>query len=220
MAAKIQRSKIRTAIFWLAVLIVTGTAIAAWLYYTSPKAQEILVSQPSVVKADVDGTQKTPEQKAAYSVALDHPRQLIIDSLSVSANILPMKALKSGALDAPKTAWDVGWYSSSALPGSGYGALLIDGHVNDSLDRPGVFGAINTLKNGDTIKIQRGDGAEFSYTVKLVEQKPTDQVDMDKLLRPITEGKEGVNLITCGGAYNKKQQTYDDRVLVYSERVN
>jgi LPXTG-site transpeptidase (sortase) family protein len=220
MAVKAQRSKIRTIIFWFAILVVIGTAVVAWAYYMSPKTQQILVSQPSVSKAEVDGTQKTPQQKAAYSVPPERPRQLIIDSLGVNANILPMGALKSGALDAPKTAWDVGWYSASALPGSGYGALLIDGHVNDSIDRPGVFAAIGTLKNGDVLKIQRGDGVEFSYSTKLVEQKPINQVDMNKLLRPITEGKEGVNLITCGGTYNKQLKTYDDRILVYSERIN
>lgn len=220
MAAKIQRSKVRTVIFWAAVLMVVATVIIAWLYYTSPKTQEILVSQPNANKAEVDGTQKTVEQKAAYNVPPERPRQLIIDSLGISANVLPMSTLKSGALDAPKTAWDVGWYSGSALPGNGYGALLIDGHVNDSLDRPGVFAAIGTLKNGDLLKVQRGDGAEFSYAVKLVEQKSVSQVDMNKLLRPVSEGKEGLNLITCGGTYNKQMKTYDDRILVYGERTN
>ena len=217
--AKTQRSIIRRILFWLAVTIVIATTVAAWFYYTSPKTQQ-LISQPSVKKADVDGTQKTPEQKAAYSVPPTHPRQLIIDSLSINANVLPMGVLKSGALDAPKTAWDVGWYNASALPGSSYGALLIDGHVNDSLDRPGVFARIGTLKNGDILKIQRGDGVEFSYSVQLVEQKPTNQVDMNKLLTPITEGKSGLNLITCGGTYNAQKKTYDDRILVYAQQTN
>ena len=217
--AKTRRSIIRRILFWLAVTIVVVTTVAAWLYYTSPKTQQ-LISQPAVKKADVDGTQKTPEQKAAYSVPPAHPRQLIIDSLNISANVLPMGVLKSGALDAPKTAWDVGWYNAGALPGSSYGALLIDGHVNDSLDRPGVFARIGTLKKGDILKIQRGDGAEFSYSVQLVEQKPTNQVDMNKLLTPITEGKSGLNLITCGGTYNAQKKTYDDRILVYAQQTN
>jgi hypothetical protein len=220
MAARTRRSITRTILFWFAVAVVIGTVIVAWLYYTSPKTQQILVSQPTVAKADVDGTQKTPEQKAAYSVPPTHPRQLIVDPLNISADILPMGILKSGALDAPKTAWDVGWYNASSLPGASYGALLIDGHVNDSLDRPGVFAAIGTLKTGDIMKIQRGDGAEFSYSVQLVEQKPTNQVDMNKLLAPFTEGKGGLNLITCGGTYNAQKKTYDDRILVYAQQVN
>jgi hypothetical protein len=42
---------------------------------------------------------------------------------------------------------------------------------------------------------------------------------MAGMLKSTTKGKEGLNLITCGGVYDYKRQTYNDRILVYSERV-
>jgi LPXTG-site transpeptidase (sortase) family protein len=160
---------------------------------------------------------KTPA--AQYTVPADHPKQLTVDKLGINANIVSLGTLKDGSLDAPKTAWDVGWYDNSTLPGSGYGALLIDGHVNDALNSPGVFYKLNTLAVGDTMQITRGDGQVFTYNVNEVDQTPIAQVDMSKMLRSITPGKEGLNLITCGGVYNYTLHTYTDRILVYATLV-
>lgn len=170
--------------------------------------------------ANVSGTKKTEQQKKAYTVPASHPRELKIPKLGIDANILSMGILKDGSLDAPKTAWDVGWYDESALPGSGQNALLIDGHVNDALNTPGVFYHLGTLKTGDDMQIERGDNELFTYKVVQVDQKPIDQVDMAKMLRSAEPGKEGLNLITCGGDYDYKRETYKDRILVYAVRIS
>jgi hypothetical protein len=46
-----------------------------------------------------------------------------------------------------------------------------------------------------------------------------DDVDMDKLLTPYGNAKEGLNLITCTGDWLPDKKTYDHRVLVYTKRV-
>jgi LPXTG-site transpeptidase (sortase) family protein len=202
----------------LAVLL-----IGAYTFYSINQKNDRssqLSSPPKLAKAAVDGTKKTAEEKDSYVVPADHPRHLIIESQGISVNILPMGLTETGALDAPKSAWEVGWYDHSTLPGSGHGALLIDGHVNDALNSPGVFYKIHTLKSGDEIKIERGDNQIVTYQVVKSEQQPIERVDMAKMLQSIEPEKEGLNLITCGGEYNYKQQTYDDRVLVYAERVS
>lgn len=175
-------------------------------------------SAPAV--ADAHTSSSVPPRSAPYTVPASHPKELIIDRLSIRANILSEGVLASGALDAPKTAWDVGWYNQSTLPGSGSGAMLIDGHVNDALNSPGVFYKLNALLVGDTLHIVRGDGTTFTYSVTEVDQVPEGQVDMNKLLTSITPGQEGLNLITCGGVYNYKLHTYNDRVLVYATRTS
>jgi len=186
-------------------------------YASNQKGQEI--AQPKLAKSNVTSVKKTEKEKLSYDVPTNHPRKLIIDRLSIDAVVEPMGILQNGALEAPKTAWDVGWYNKSALPGSDENALLIDGHVNDALDSPGVFYHIGSLKAGDEMKIERGDRQLFTYRVTKVDQMPLEKVDMAGMLKSVTTGKEGLNLITCGGVYDYRRQTYNDRILVYSERI-
>ncbi|MDN5274511.1 MAG: Sortase family enzyme [Candidatus Saccharibacteria bacterium] len=215
-----RQSKLHSKRFWLASLVVavilgSGGAFAYGSYINAHQPEP-----PKLSKANVSGVKKTPKEKLSYDVPTNNPRNLIIDKLGISANVQPMGILQNGALEAPKTAWDVGWYKQSALPGSDENALLIDGHVNDALNSPGVFYHIDTLKAGDQMKIERGDRQMFTYKVVKVDQKPLEQVDMAGMLKSISSGKEGLNLITCGGVYDYKRQTYNDRILVYSERIS
>jgi len=193
-------------------------AIGAVSFYLDAISSSPATTLPPVSKPEVSEVKKTAEQKSAYSVPAAHPRELIIDKIGVNANIVPVGILKDGSLGAPGTAWDVGWYSKSSLPGTGSGALLIDGHVNDTLNHPGIFYSISTLQAGDEIKLERGDRQVFTYAVIKVERKPVEQVDMSSMLHSYESNKEGLNLITCGGTYNYQNKTYNDRILVYATR--
>ena len=153
----------------------------------------------------------------AYSVPASHPRKLAIPAIGVDALVKPMGVNTDGALQAPTTAWDAGWYKKSGLPGQD-GAMLIDGHVRDTYSTLGVFGRLKELKVGDALSIERGDKTVIGYEVVNVEQVAASDVDMKKMLLPI-EGSQGLNLITCGGAYDKKSGSYIDRVLVFAKRV-
>jgi len=178
----------------------------------TPK-QATSVLPPAEIKASAE--QKTAAQKQAYTVSPTHPRQLTISKLGVDANILPMGTTE-GVLNAPASAWDVGWYNQSGLPGLDVSALLIDGHVNDALNSPGIFYKLSSLISGDRIEVERGDGQKFTYSVVNVEQKSLRDVDMTAMLKSAIPGKQGLNLITCGGTYSYETKTYDDRVLVFA----
>jgi len=216
---KKRRFKVFPHLLVLIAIIVTLGA-GGFIAFSNMQQADQPAAVPAPAKAHVDSTKKTPEQKLSYDVPGNRPKNLIIESLDITANILPMGILADGALDAPKSAWDVGWYNQSALPGSGQDALLIDGHVNDALNTPGVFYNIHTLAPDDTMQIERGDGTIYTYKVTQVEQKPIEQVDMAKMLRSVNPEVEGLNLITCGGEYDHERQTYQDRILVYAVRVS
>lgn len=215
---KIQATSTKVSKLFRIVLLVSGLMIAALggyiLYSTlhAPK-QTISILPPAEVKASTE--QKTAAQKQAYTVPPTHPRQLTISKLGVDANILPMGTTK-GVLNAPASAWDVGWYDQSGLPGLDAGALLIDGHVNDALNSPGIFYRLSSLISGDKIEVERGDDRKFTYSVVSVEQKSLRDVDMTAMLKSAIPGKQGLNLITCGGTYSYETKTYDDRVLVFA----
>ena len=193
-------------------LVVAG----GFVLYSSLTGKKTVLQAPTQA-AKASTKKRTTQEKAAYTVPSTHPRMLVIPKLGIDAAVVAVGA-PGGVMAAPGSAWDAGWYDKSSLPGSGSGALLIDGHVNDALNSPGVFYNLSTLKKDDEIIIERGDGRRFAYSVSEVRLVPLQEVDMNEMLTPAESGKEGVNLITCGGTYNTKKQTYDHRVLVFAVR--
>jgi len=222
---KLLKRKSSAGAWLLIIVVIIAATIGAALFY------HYLVPQPPAAHQHPNKTASADTQKQRStqhddknkqktpSVPPNHPKQLRISKLGINAAILPMGILPDGAMDAPKSAWDVGWYNQSALPGTGRNALLLDGHVNNTLNKPGVFFTLKTLQSGDEIKLERGDGKTFTYQVASVEQKPIEQVNMAKLLQSVEPEKEGLNIITCGGSYDHDRKTYEDRVLVYAVRT-
>ena len=190
--------------------------VGAYFLYVALHPKPLALQAPSAV-VDASTKKKTATEKAVYSVPPSHPRELVIKKLDIDANIVPESATK-GTLNSPASAWDVGWYTGSGLPGAGYGAMLIDGHVNDALGSPGIFYNLTALNPGDTLQVERGDGKWFTYSVTSVQDIPLSKVDMSKMLVSADSSKEGLNLITCGGSYDYTKDTYDHRILVFAVR--
>ena len=150
-----------------------------------------------------------------YTVAADRPRYLSIDRLDITnARILPMGVNEAGELSTPNNIFDVGWYYSSGKPGQG-GTLLIDGH-NGGPHVQGVFKDLPALGEGDIIKIERGDGEIFRYSVVENKNIPLSESN-DYMATAITSpmrGKESVTLISCAGEWSQAQGTYLSRQFV------
>ena len=160
----------------------------------------------------------TAEAKAQHSVPASYPKYLLVPKLRINTNIYAVGTTR-GMIDAPQTAWGVGWYRDGTTPGDGSGAALIDGHVNDAFNTPGVFYELSKLARGDEITVVRGDDSQLHYRVVKVSKEPLEGIDMNKVLSTTESGKEGLNLITCGGDYDSATHTYSHRVIVYSVRV-
>ena len=157
-----------------------------------------------------------PPDVRYYRTAASYPRVIRIAKTSTEARVLPFSIMPTGALKAPGNIFDVGWYKDSAKPGEA-GALVLDGHVSGPT-KPGVFKNLGTLKTGDTIEIERGDGELFEYTVEEVKVFDADKLDMSSVMVPRTPGKQGLNIITCGGKFNKETNKYEQRTVVYATR--
>ena len=216
---KVTYKNLRIKIF--AVILIATAGVIGYLVYkdltTSPRMPE---SIPQAVAADAPVKSDPPNdnEKKTYTVPAVHPRRLIINKINVDALIKPVGVLSGGTLDAPKTAWDAGWYEKSGLPGENGVPLLLDGHVNDALNAAGVFFQLNTLKPGDSLTVERGDGQMIGYDVTKVDMLPDDKVDMRSLLAP-NSSRPTLVIITCGGIYDRLAKTYTDRVIIHAEKV-
>jgi sortase (surface protein transpeptidase) len=124
-------------------------------------------------------------------------------------------------LDDPKNINDAGWYRDSAKPGQATPqnpAGLYDGH-NTGTDQKGIFYALGNLVAGDAITIERGDGVKLNYAVREVSTVRLEEIDMSVMMQSVMHDVEGLNIITCGGAWSADRQTYTHRVTVRATLV-
>jgi sortase (surface protein transpeptidase) len=207
-----------------AVVLLAGTGLSLSQFHANHLGK-LGAAQASIAKAvpatTTDSSDTAPstapvtaDTLRSYQVAPDAARYIRIGKLGVVARVLQVGVTKDGALATPSNVFDTAWYQASAKPGQP-GATVIDGHVS-SWTTDGVFHDIKRLAAGDTIEIERGDGTKLSYSVANVVTYPKDAVDMKALLLPVTTGKSGLNLITCGGKYDSKSGEFSERVAVFA----
>lgn len=187
-------------------------------YATKEGSSRALTSTTLSPEETVDETEVTEPEIRAYTVAPDRPRYLSIAKLNVkNARIIPVGVKPNGELGTPSNIFDVGWYSSSSLPGQG-GTILIDGH-NGGPNIEGVFKHLPDLVVGDIITIERGDGAVFNYQVVENTTVTLDKADdyMATAISPTASGKESLTLISCTGEWSIARRTYLSRQFVRAD---
>lgn len=212
----------------VAVVAATGyVSVDTWLtnrtVLAQAKSQQSLnsISPQQAAGKEQGGSATTASESKRYSladykVAPDMPRAIYIQKLNMSGRILPM-GLKDGAVDAPKNAYDAGWYTGSAKPGTA-GAALFDGHASET-GGFGLFGNLHKLADGQVITIEMGDGTKYDYEIIGRDKVPKDSVDMTKALQTQGGVEQGATFITCAGTWIESEQTLSDRILLYAKRV-
>lgn len=216
------QKRLLTALAVLLFMFGIGVAIDGFMANRHVEAQVEQVTgggsnAEAAMVGDIPGEEDRPNV-GAYQVAATLPRKISIPKLGAEARILKLGVTASGAMAAPANIFDTGWYDQSAKPGEA-GAMLIDGHVHGP-SKPGVFHQLKTLKSGDEITVERGDGQTFTYKVVKTKSYPADSIEMmGAALTPITAGKPGLNLITCTGELDKATNHYKDRLVVFAEQL-
>lgn len=207
---------------WFILFVVAMLLIAASYYgyqwYTKGDVPPI-VPVPAQALADpsVDETPISPQQVAEHTVAATSPRYLSIPSLGIEkVRVVSIGLTKNNMLDTPKNINDTAWYDKSAEPGSGTGAVVIDGH-NGGVTKDGVFAKLADLTEGSEIIIERGDGLKVSYFVETNETMSLNKANttgMKDMMQSADPSKEGLSLITCAGNWVPRDKVFDKRVMV------
>ena len=155
--------------------------------------------------------------------------RLVIDRLSVNAQVVEMGLNAADVPEVPLNGGDVAWYNFSGLPGAGSNAVFA-GHVNWNRALA-VFGQIEKLQEGDVIRLVSLDGRELVYRVFAnFAVNPDDPPSVDAngngspdVMEPTSE--DIVTLITCGGTWlpNPSEQfggDYTHRTIVQARLVS
>jgi LPXTG-site transpeptidase (sortase) family protein len=142
--------------------------------------------------------------------------RITIPSLRILAGVVGMGLTPDGKMAVPDNYTEVGWYNRGAEPGT-RGSSVMGAHVDNGGNIGGVFKNLKKLKVGQSIYITAGDGSIYEYKVTArkvynYKTKFTDEVFAQK-------DTERLNLITCYGKWLPKENTYNQRLVVYTKLV-
>lgn len=176
-----------------------------------------MVFKPVSIEAIVATTQKeltaNVRSTDATSTLYDVPVQLSIPKIGIETNVLPMGLTDDNDMEAPPTNDDAGWYRYGTRPGN-EGSAVIAGHFG--LRGDAVFGKLGSLEKGDVIFVNdvRGQQSEFIVI-------ETRQYAYDANPREVFTSTSGthLNLITCNGDWDTSQNSYANRLVVFTQKV-
>lgn len=205
-------------VFWIVLLGAIGaTTWFGYQYFTRGDLPPFISAKALKANPQVDESPVSKSKISKHVVPAGQPRYISIPSLGVDeTRVFAVGTDANNQLHAPQNISDAAWYKKSAMPGNGYGAILINGH-NGGITRNGVFAKLNTLVKGDEITLERGDGKKFTYEVVENQSMSLPEVNksgMQMMMKSADETKEGLNLITCDGKWVPKYQQFDRRIML------
>ena len=207
-----------SVVLWL--ILFTLLLAAGWIgyrYFTTGELPSVISAGALAANPAVDETAVTDSQKTSHIVAADEPRYISMPSLGVDkARIFKTGVDTNNLLAFTKNINDVGWYQKSALVGQGYGVVLLTGH-NKGAGTNGAFSRISSLKPGEDIIIERGDGKLFTYTVNNIQTMTVEEAGktgMKTMLEPIDETRENLTLVTTDGNWVPRIKQFENRTVL------
>ena len=120
----------------------------------------------------------------------------------------------NGVLKTPVGPHTVAWYNQGPKPGQ-KGSAVISGHYGPWRSGEGsVFDELNTLTKGDKVQVRDDKGNTISFTV--IDMRTYDADDHPAEVFNRNDGAY-LNLITCSGTWLQTQETYTQRLVVFTK---
>ena len=131
----------------------------------------------------------------------------------MTADITNLGLNQDGTVEVPQDPDQAGWYRLGPEPGQP-GAAVILGHV-DSKVGPAVFYQLRTLHPGDQITVELDGGTVAHFKVTRVASYANQDFPRQKVYAGAPD-RPALNLVTCGGRYDRTAGGYQANVVVYT----
>lgn len=158
---------------------------------------------------------KTIERPLLAIIAPERIIRLKIPVIGIDATLRPIGVTSAGAMGAPESPADVVWFEPGPRPGE-VGSSVIAGHFGWKDDVPAVFDGLTELIKGDKIYIKDGESEPIAFIVRDIRTYGEKDDTSDIFLS--TDEKAHLNLITCFGSWDKKGESYSDRLVVFADK--
>jgi hypothetical protein len=200
-----------------------------------PQPPEDVVAEvsPAVPESQIGASVGPGAGTPAVGAAADHapvvptpaglprsePTRITIPKIKVDAAIIPVGVNENGTVQVPplNRAQLAGWYRFGATPGEP-GNTVIVGHVDSAKIGPAVFFRLGALRPGDTIGVTRADGRLATFVVERIKSYPKTAFPTD-LVYGATD-RPGLQVVTCGGKFDRKTREYPDNIVVSARFVS
>ena len=165
----------------------------------------------------------TPPEAPGFEVA-DAPRQvtvpgpasppvrLTIPAIRVATPLVRLGRERDGSMQVPADFARAGWFAEGLTPGQ-VGPAVIAGHV-DSRTGPAVFFRLRELRPGDTVQVERADGARLRFVVEQARSFPKATFPTAEVFGPAPWA--ALRLVTCGGDFDRARGSYRDNLVVFA----
>jgi len=146
------------------------------------------------------------------------PIRLSIPAIHVDAAIesVGLSWRNDGTMAAPSNYINVGWYKWGPNPGSP-GNAVIGGHLDGKNVPKAVFYNLRKLVPGDIVTITDEKNNLIYFQVK--ETKIYDHTASTTNIFLGDASHSRLNLITCAGAWDAEKKLYQERIVVFTERI-
>ena len=172
---------------------------------------------PEVVTESTDDPDETPIPDDYNWVGKDtEPKYITLPTIKAEGFIQKVAVDQRNEVGVPSNVHLAGWFNKMAIPGE-KGLSIIDGHV-DGRSEPGIFKNLGKLDVGDSFTIEYGSGDKQNFKVTS-KAKATIEDSPAVLFSQDPEQTSQLNLITCGGTYDKSARRYLERIIVTSVPV-
>lgn len=188
---------------------VATPAIAASAPATALPTATEAPADPAVAEATAETPALEPEAPPSPP-----PARVIVPRIGVNARVIPVGEDPDGAMSSPGNPYDVGWWERGSRPGD-YGSAVLGGHVDFAGFGAAVFWDLHLLQPGDTVSVVSTEGRQLNFTVTEVATYRWDDRSVIPRIYQLTD-HQGLNLITCAGAFDARTHNYDKRVVVYT----
>lgn len=204
------KTSIIIIIFIITVLLIIGVAFFFWPneVYIDPIVINKEVSKSLVKEAKIIKTETV--------IKSDLSSRLIIPIINVDTLVESLGLLPNGEIDTPDGPYNASWYNLGPKPGD-IGSAIITGHYGWKDGIPAVFDNLSKLKIGDIINFKNDKGEILIFIVREIhvfgEYEDATRVFIS------SDNKAHLNLITCGGVWDKIRKSYSNRLVVFTDKI-
>ena len=209
---KTKKLRLGLLLFLIIALVITALLYILNHNKKSPKINESInysTNEPNESKKDADNYK--------WVGSPNDPKKIMIQKIGVDAYVQKVGIDQDKKIAVPNNVHLAAWFTESVRPGEN-GLSIIDGHVSGRKTE-GVFKNLKNLQKGDTFNIERGNGTKLTF--KVFETRTVPEGEAAAILfSQNPKVLSQLNLITCGGEFNKKSQQYSDRVIISAQLKN